>query len=130
VKPSIKQIGDLLALKRDERPEDGYWGDFLCEFHHHQRARVVEKSGLSAMTGHFFEWLGNLGPSKWVYGAGVAYATLTISFILAPRDTELEKPSSSRVNYQVVPAPAPPAEQLNQLDLSPSTQGDAGEQVF
>lgn len=130
MKPSIEQIGNLLALKRDERPEEGYWGDFLCEFHQRQRVKVVEKSGFSAMAGLFSEWLSNLGPSKWAYGAGVAYAALTIGFILAPRDAEVENPSSSPVNYQVVPAPAPAMEQLNQLDLSPSTQGDVGEQIF
>jgi len=130
VKPSIEQIGNLLALKRDERPEEGYWGDFLCEFHHRQRAKVVAKSGFSAMASQFSEWLGTLGSSKWAYGAGIAYAALTIGFILAPRDVVLENPSSSPVNYQVVPAPSPPVGQLNQLDLSPSTQGDVGEQIF
>ena len=130
MKPSIEQIGDLLALKRDERPENGYWGDFLCEFHHRQRVRVVEKSSFRATFSHFSDRLSDFGPSKWAYGAGVAYAALTIGFILAPRDVEVENPSSSPVNYQVVPAPAPPVEQLNQLDLSPSTQGDVGEQIF
>lgn len=130
MKPSIEQIGDLLALKRDERPEEGYWQDFLCEFHHRQRVLVVEKSRFGAMTSSLSDWLVNLGPSKWAYGAGVAYAALTIGFILLPRDAEVENPSSSPVNYQVVPAPTSPVEQLNQLDLSPSTQGDVGEQIF
>jgi hypothetical protein len=34
------------------------------------------------------------------------------------------------VNYQVIPSPAPAVEQLDELDLSPSTQGSAGEVVF
>ena len=61
----------------------------------------------------------------------MAYAALTIAFFLTPRDVEKENAPASPVNYQVVPAPAPPGlEQLKQLDLSPTTQGDVGEQVF
>ncbi len=130
MKPSIEQIGDLLALMREERPDEAYWQEFLCEFHHRQRVQAVEKNGFSAVFGQFSEWLSNLGPSKWAYSAGVAYAALMVGFILAPRAAEVENQPPSPVNYQVVPAPAPPAEQLNQLDLNPSTQGDVGEQVF
>jgi hypothetical protein len=131
VKPSVEQIGNLLALKREERPEEGYWQDFLCEFHQHQREQAVRKSGLMSLAGRFTEWFSDLGPSKWAYGAGLAYASLTVAFFLTPRDVVKEGTPVTPVNYQVVPAPVPPTvEQLNQLDLSPSTQGSAGEQVF
>jgi hypothetical protein len=131
VKPTIEQIGDLLALKRDERPEEGYWQDFLCEFHQNQREQAVRNSGFSNFFGDVSAWFSDLSPSKWAYGAGVAYAALTIAFFLTPRDVEKENTPASPVNYQVVPAPAPPGlEQLKQLDLSPTTQGDVGEQVF
>ena len=131
MKPSVEQIGNLLALKRDERPEEGYWQDFLCEFHQSQREQAVRKSGLMSFVGRASEWFSDLGPSKWAYGAGLAYATLTVAFFLTPRDVVKEGAPVTPVNYQVVPAPAPPTvEQLNQLDLSPSTQGSAGEQVF
>ena len=131
MKPTVEQIGDLLALKRDERPEEGYWQDFLCEFHQNQREQAVKNSGLSNFFGGVSAWFSDLGPSKWAYGAGVAYAAVTVAFFLTPRDVEKENTPASPVNYQVVPAPAPPAvEQLNQLDLSPTTQGNVGEQVF
>jgi hypothetical protein len=42
----------------------------------------------------------------------------------------VENEPASPVNYQVVPSPAEPVEQLEQLDLSPETQGSVGEQVF
>ena len=58
MKPTIEQIGDLLALKRNERPEEGYWQDFLCEFHQNQREQAVKKSAVSQffgnVTGHIF----------------------------------------------------------------------------
>ena len=40
MKPTVEQLENLLALRRDERPEEGYSQDFLCEFHHRQRERA------------------------------------------------------------------------------------------
>jgi DNA-directed RNA polymerase alpha subunit len=55
---------------------------------------------------------------------------VTLAFFLMPEAADKVSVPVSPVNYQVVPAPAPLVEQLDQLDLSPSTQGSAGEQVF
>ena len=130
MKPSVEQLENLLALRRDERPEEGYWQDFLCEFHQRQRERAAEQSGLKGFFNKACTWISDLGPSKWAYGAGLAYATATVVFFLVPRGVEVENAPASPVNYQVIPTPAPTVEQLDQLDLSPSTQGSAGEQVF
>jgi hypothetical protein len=129
VKPTIEQIGDLLALKRNERPEEGYWQDFLCDFHRNQREQAVKQSGLTHLVGRVAGWFSEMGPSKWAYGAGLAYAAVTVGFFLTPRDVVKENTPVSPVNYQVVPAPSS-VEQLDQLDLSPTTQGNIGEQVF
>lgn len=88
------------------------------------------KSGPKAFFGKISEWMAEMSPSKWAYGAGLAYAAVTVAFFLMPRNAEVENAPASPVNYQVVPSPAPTVEQLDQLDLSPSTQGSAGEQVF
>lgn len=129
MKPSVEQLENLLALKRYERPEEGYWQDFLCEFHQRQRQRATVKSTLTGFFGTVSGWFVDLGPSKWAYGAGLAYATATVVFFLTPRGVDVETAPAAPVNYQLVPA-APPVEQLDQLDLSPSTQGSVGEQVF
>lgn len=129
MKPSVEQLENLLALKRYERPEEGYWQDFLCEFHQRQREQASVKSGLVNFFGRISGWFADFGPSKWAYGAGLAYATATVVFFLTPRGVEVENAPAAPVNYQVVPA-APPVEQLDQLDLSPSTQGSVGEQTF
>lgn len=129
MKPSVEQLENLLALKRHERPEEGYWQDFLCEFHQRQREQVVVKSSMVNFYSRVSAWFADLGPSKWAYGAGLAYATVTIAFFLMPKGVEVQNAPASPVNYQVVPV-VPPVEQLDQLDLSPSTQGSVGEQVF
>ena len=131
MKPTVEQIGNLLALKRDERPEEGYWQDFLCEFHQRRREESVRSPGLVSFFGRASEWISDLGSSKWAYGAGLAYASVMGFALLTPREADVEKMAPVPVNYQIVPAPSPPTvEQLNQLDLSPSTQGITGEQVF
>jgi hypothetical protein len=130
VKPSVEQLENLLALKRHEHPEEGYWQDFLCEFHHRQRGQAAVRTGLANRLSRVSTWFADQGPSKWAYGAGLAYATVTIAFFLMPKGAELENAPVSPVNYQVLPSPAPAVEQLDHLDLSPSTQGSAGEQVF
>ena len=129
MKPSVEQLENLLALKRYERPEEGYWQDVLCEFHQRQRQQASMKSGIASLFSNLAAWFADFGPSKWAYGAGLAYATATVVFFLTPRGVDVETAPTAPVNYQVVPA-APPVEQLDQLDLSPSTQGSVGEQVF
>ncbi len=130
MKPSVEQLENLLALRRDERPEEGYWQEFLCEFHHRQREQAVKGSNFAGYLNRLSAWFSDLGPSKWAYGAGLAYAAVTVAFLLTPKNAQMENTPVSPVNYQVVPTQSPKVEQLDQLDLSPSTQGSAGEQVF
>ena len=120
-----------MALRRDERPDEGYWKDFLTEFHQRQREQAAEKSAAAAAFERMKAWFGEMGPSKWAYGAGLAYAAVTIGFLLTPKSVDYVNPSMTPVNHEVKPKEAKaPVEQLDQLDLSPSTQGTAGEQVF
>ena len=119
-----------MALRREERPDEGYWKEFLCDFHQRQREQAVRKSGAVAVLDRAKSWFRELGPSKWAYGAGLAYAAVTVGFLLTPREVEFLNTPAAPVNRQVIPDKIIPAEQLDQLDLSPSKQGNAGEQVF
>jgi hypothetical protein len=130
VKPSVEQIESLLALKRYERPEEGYWQDFLGEFHHRQRQQAVANTGMAGLWNRATAWFSDVKPSGWAYGAGLAYATAIIALVMVPRGTDVENEPATPVNYQVVSPAAEPVEQLEQLDLSPETQGSVGEQTF
>lgn len=130
MKPSVEQIESLLALKRYERPEEGYWQDFLGEFHHRQRQQAVANTGMAGLWNRVTTWFSDVKPSGWAYGAGLAYATAIIALVMVPRGTDVENEPATPVNYQVVPPAAEPVEQLEQLDLSPETQGSVGEQTF
>lgn len=91
----------------------------------------MKASGFAGLAERVSAWFSDLGPSKWAYGAGLAYAAVTVGFLLTPAKPASNAPATQPVNYQVVQPQAPkPVEQLEQLDLSPSTQGSIGEQVF
>lgn len=128
MKPSVAQIENLLASKRHEAPPEGYWQDFLRDFHQLQREQAPGKRGISGWFARVSEWISEMGPSKWAYGAGLAYACATLAFILIPRDAEVETMAPAPVKYEALSAPA--FEQLEELDLSPSTQGASDEQIF
>jgi hypothetical protein len=128
MKPSVEQISELLSHRSDLRPEEGYWQDFLREFHHNQRVEAAAKSAPSALFEQVRSWFSEVSPSRWAYGAGLAYATAAIAFFLVPRGAEINAMPTAPVNHQVVPAPT--IEQLEQLDLDPSSEGNTGEQVF
>lgn len=128
MKPSVEQISNLLSQRSDLRPEEGYWQDFLREFHHNQRMEAAATSAPSAFVERIRSWFSEVSPSKWAYGAGLAYATAAIAFFLVPRGAEVNTVPTAPVNHQVVPAPS--LEQLEQLDFGSSSQGNAGEQVF
>lgn len=128
MKPSVEQISNLLSQRGDLRPEEGYWQDFLREFHHNQRVEAAAMSAPSVLFERMRSWFSEVSPSKWAYGAGMAYATAAIVFFLVPRGAEIDTMPSTPVSHQVVPAPG--LEQLEQLDLSPSNAGISGEQEF
>ncbi len=128
MKPSVEQISNLLSQRSDLRPEEGYWQDFLREFHHNQRVEAAAKSAPSVFFERVRSWFSEVSPSRWAYGAGLAYATAAIVFFLVPRGAETDVMPTAPVSHQVVPAPG--LEQLEQLDLSPSTEGISGEQEF
>ena len=77
----LEDLQGLLRLKNYEQPAEGYFEDFLDEFHRRQRtAAITEKTGFrwSQVT----SWFQDLGAARWVIGAGVAYAALAISAVV------------------------------------------------
>jgi hypothetical protein len=129
VKPNIEEIGSLLALKRHERPEEGYFDDFLREFHQRRRAEESMKRGPAGWWKQASEWVSNLGASKWAYGGGMAYVAIAAVWLLVPRGADTKPPPATNVGHDVR-VPAPVVEQLDALDLRSTTQGRTGEQEF
>jgi hypothetical protein len=131
VKPSVEQIQNLLALKRHEAPEEGYLEDFLVEFHRRRRTEAVRTTGLTATWARFSAWFSSLGAARWAYPVGMAYATALALLLALPKDDPSPQPPAVPVKNEVTPAKDDKAvEQLDALDLRPSSQGHTGEQEF
>jgi hypothetical protein len=130
VKPTVEEIGTLLALKRHERPEEGFLDDFLRDFHQRRREEESRKAGPAGWWHRLSAWATDLGASKWAYGAGLAYATVMALFLLSPDPVQVQQAPVVPAKYQVQPAEPAVIEQLDALDLRPSSQGTTGEQEF
>ena len=130
MKPTVEEIGSLLALKRHERPEDGYFDGFLREFHQRRRAEEAQQRGLAGWWRKASAWFSDLGASKWAYGGGLAYATIVALLMTVPRGQEMAPAEATKVSHEVKSIEPAAVEQLDALDLRPSTQGSTGEQEF
>ena len=88
------------------------------------------KSGPAGWWKQASEWVSSLGASKWAYGGGLAYAAAVAFFFLAPKSPDPQQAAPATNVGHEVKVPAPVVEQLDALDLRPSTQGRTGEQEF
>jgi len=130
VKPTVEEIGTLLALKRHERPEDGYFDGFLREFHQRLRAEEAQQKGLAGWWRKTSAWFSDLGASKWAYAGGLAYATIVAVAMTMPQREDAERSPATPVSHEMRSSEPAAVEQLDALDLRPSTQGSTGEQEF
>lgn len=131
MKANDQQLGDLLSLKRHERPPEGYMEDFLREFHMRRREEAMQKGSRTGLWERFTAWLAEPGLAKWAYGAGVAYAAVLAVVVSLPKGQEVDQPSLQPVSHPVVePLETAAPTQLDELDLRPSSEGKLGEQEF
>lgn len=110
VKPSLDNLGQLLALKRHEQPDGEYFAEFLREFQRRQREELMHRRSF----GMFFErlslWFSDLGGVKWAYAGGAAYAVLLAGLFFWPHEPmSPEMPASPVVHEVAVPVVVDPA---------------------
>lgn len=129
MKPTSEQLGALLAARRVERPGEEYWQNFLLEFHRRQREETAPESALAALWRRVTTLVDDMGTARWAYGAGLAYAAITVAFLLLPAKVNVERPTGIPTNHQVVPSiqPAAPANPAPAKPVEPPPPGD---QVF
>ncbi len=120
MKPSVEQISNLLSQRDDLRPEEGYWQDFLREFHHNQRVEAANQPAVTVFLKNLGSFFSEVSPSRWAYGAGFAYAAAAVIFLIAPRGADTETMPSSQINHQIVPAPS--LERMDQPDATVSEE--------
>ncbi len=82
---NFPELQKLLKLRGQDGPVDGYFEEFLEEFHRRQRQDLMKRSARSLFLERLSVWFREMGSAKWAYGAGVAYAGLMVLFFAWPR---------------------------------------------
>lgn len=91
-----------------------------------QREEAVKERGFGAIWSRLTAWISEPGMSKWVYGGVVGYAAVMFAVMTGERPIEVEGLSTQPASNAVVI----PVQQLEELDLRPSSEGSTGEQEF
>ncbi|GAA5480878.1 hypothetical protein [Haloferula sargassicola] len=131
MKPTEQQLSDLLALKRHERPPQGYVEDCLREFHARRAAESRRAPAGRGWWEKVSEWFVERSVARWVYGAGVAYAAIVAVVFLLPREqaTDAIRPQPAG-NLKVLPIePVNGPAQLPNLDLADDAKAEVGDPV-
>lgn len=80
----LQELQGLLRLKNHERPVDGYFEDFLDEFHRRQRLEKQSQGNQASFADKLSSWFQGLGAARWAIGAAGAYAALLVIFFWLP----------------------------------------------
>ncbi|MEM9079311.1 MAG: hypothetical protein AAGC74_01315 [Verrucomicrobiota bacterium] len=121
----LQDLQRLLRLKNYERPADGYFEDFLDEFHRRQREGLMAERGKASWIEKFSSWISDLGAAKWAYGAGVAYAALMVGFFWVNQTSSPVE--LSRDQKEVLPGDRT----LEHVELeNPRQKSDGGDEIL
>ena len=104
--PDDKQFDEvekLLHLKRYEHPPEGFYEQFLDDFHDRQRLEIMQRSAWSLFWDRVETWFWGVGTRKRVYLVGVAYAAVMIGFFIhsGSGDSQKNKGSGSESSTTV-----------------------------
>ena len=87
----IPEIRKLLEMRGESAPADDYFESFLAEFHLRQRQDLMKRSARSLLCERAGVWFRELGRTKWMYGAGAAYALIMVGFFAWPKGSSVKE---------------------------------------
>ncbi len=88
-------IQRLLRLKRYEQPPEGYYEDFLSDFHRRQRAELLKPSITTLMMERLSYWISEFRVPTFAYAGATAAAVIASVAILRVTPSQ----SGSQVNF-------------------------------
>jgi hypothetical protein len=91
--PDDKQFDEvekLLHLKRYEHPPEGFYEQFLDDFHDRQRLEIMQRSAWSLFWDRVETWFWSVGTRKRVYLVGAAYAAVMIGLFIRSGNGDLQ----------------------------------------
>lgn len=98
----------VIRLKRYEKPPEGYFDDFLREFHRRQRAELLKPSVSTLILERLNGILGEIRVPAMAYaGATVVAVVASIAILGLPGQTHGEKPRAFAASYRQAPVTIP-----------------------
>ncbi len=88
------KVQKLIRLKRFEQPRDGYFEDFLEEFQSRRDSEEASKTASVSFGSRLSDLFSGFSSSKWIVGAGVAYAALLVVVLTWPKGPEVRPDES------------------------------------
>ena len=119
----FEEMRKLMALKRFERPPEGFVDDFLAEFHHRQRRELLQKSSVSLLWERLMTWFEGWSAPQWgMAGAAAIFLVAAVSWMKPAEDATAGRPME---RSGMVPASY---RQPDDLTVMPFIVGPAEEQ--
>ncbi|MCP5534711.1 MAG: hypothetical protein H7A51_00580 [Akkermansiaceae bacterium] len=100
---NLKEVQQLIALKRHEQPDDAYFEEFLDEFHRRQRQELLQRSSRSLFFERVGTWFAMGNKMRFVYAGGAAYAAVMLGFFFWPKADVTTQPVIDTAPIQHVP---------------------------
>ncbi len=108
----FEKVEKLLHLKRYEHPPEGFYEQFLDDFHDRQRLEIMQRSAWSLFWDRVETWFWGVGTRKRVYLVGVAYAAVMIGLFIRSENgdfqanNESESGNATPVVYDIGSSPS------------------------
>ncbi len=77
----VEKIKELVALNREQTPDEDYFEDFIGNFHDRQRQEMLQVSTLQLLRDRVETWLNGWNGRKWI-GGGVAVASFAVVMLV------------------------------------------------
>ena len=84
----FEDIQKLIKLKRHEKPPEGYFENFVEEFHDRQRSELLKSSARSLVVERVSTYFSGFEKSRLMYAAGGAAAAAIAVFSMIPKHSE------------------------------------------
>lgn len=92
----FSDLQKLLRLKRYEQPPEGYFEDFLPEFHQRQRSELLKRSAHGLFLERLGTYFSGFGTrQRWVLAGGGAYAAFMALWLALPGENPSPAANSS-----------------------------------
>lgn len=124
----FEELRKLMALKRFERPPEGFVEDFLAEFHERQRRELLQKSSVSLWWERLLTRLESWSAPQWgLAGAAAMFLVAAVSWLKPAEDATAGQPME---RSGAVPASFRQSEDLTVMPfIVGPPDGQAGESV-